>query len=82
MNIGGLAARAALKQKPTKLCERCGLKYPEDEPACLHCKEILSEPELEAFKEKIDSQGEATSNLGSIFCLVALILGVLLFLSF
>ena len=82
MSIGGLATRASLNQKPTKPCERCGLRYPIDEHACPHCKDIKTEADLALFKEHIESQKEAGSNMGSIFFVVALILGVLLYFLF
>lgn len=81
MNFGGLAAKAALKQKPTKQCPRCSLRYPIDEEKCLHCKNV-SDSELTAFKEHIEAQKEAGASLGSIFLMVTLILGALLLLSF
>jgi hypothetical protein len=82
MGIGGLVARAVLKQKPTKLCERCGLRYSLDEPACTHCKDIVSESDLAAFKERIQQQKVSGVNLGAIFFVIALAIGLLLFLSF
>lgn len=80
MNLGGLGARAALKQRPTKRCERCGLRYPKDEDRCTHCKNV-SDSELAAFKEQIEAQRESGGRLGAIFLVMALALGVLLFLS-
>lgn len=77
----GAAARAALKQKPTKPCERCGLRYPEDEVQCTHCKDI-SDAQLPAFKDHINAQYESGARLGSIFMAIALVIGVLLLLSF
>jgi len=81
VNWGGLGARAALKQKPTKPCERCGLRYPEDENECTHCSSI-SDSELPFFKEHIEAQYRAASSLGSVFFVIAIVLGVLLLLSF
>ena len=66
MKLGGLGARAALKQKPTKLCNRCGLRYSESELECTHCKDI-SESELSAFRERIETAHESNAKLGSIF---------------
>lgn len=80
MNLGGLGARAALKQKPTKRCDRCGLRYPKDEDKCTHCKDV-SDSELAAFKEEIEAQRESGARLGFIFLVIALALGVLLLLS-
>ncbi len=77
----GLAGRMAVKQKATQLCQRCGLRYPKDESACLHCKDISTEAELQRFKEKIDGEREAGRSLGKIFIILALILGVLVLLS-
>lgn len=79
MKIGGLGARAAFKQKPTKPCERCGLRHPIDEVRCSHCKDI-SDQELPTFKENIGTQHELGAKLCSIFFVVALALGVFLFL--
>lgn len=81
MNLGGLGARAAIKQKPTKLCNRCGLRYLEDELECTHCKD-MSDSELTVFKEQVEASHESNAKLGSIFFVIALAFGVLLLLSF
>ena len=81
MNLGGLGARAALKQKPTKPCNRCGLRYEEDADKCVHCGDI-SDANLSDFKEGIEAQKDAEANLGSIFLVITLALGILLFLLF
>jgi len=81
VNLGGLGARAALKQKPTKLCNRCGLRFSENELECTHCKD-RSDSELSEFKEHIEDMRESNAKLGSIFFVIALVLGVLLLLSF
>ena len=81
MSLSGLGARAALRQKPTKLCERCGLRYAIDEAQCTHCKDI-SDSELADFKERIEAQHESSANLGYLFLVVALVLGILLFFAF
>jgi len=80
MNIGGLGSRGALKQKPTKSCNRCGLRYPEDEPECTHCKD-MNDFELASFKESLDAAQESHAKLGSIFFVIALAIGVLMLLS-
>lgn len=80
MRIGGLGSRAALQQKPTKSCDRCGLRYPEDEESCPHCKDI-HDSELAGFKEHIQARHEAGARLGRTFFMIAVAIGVLLLLS-
>jgi hypothetical protein len=82
MNIGCLGMRSAVEQKPTKRCDSCGLRYPKEEPACTHCKDITTVSELLAFKREIESKHIAGSNLGKRFIVVGLVLGLILFLSF
>ena len=81
MNIGGLGARAALRQKPTRKCERCGLRYPKDLADCPHCHTIRTQADLEAFKAEKAAERAAGVRLGRLFIIVALILLALLLLS-
>ena len=79
MNIGGLGARAALKQKPTNKCDRCGLRYSKDMYSCPHCSDIKSDSELESFKENIENERKAGAHLGVTFLYIALVLIIILF---
>jgi hypothetical protein len=81
VNLGGLGARAALKQNSTKLCNRCGLRYSVNELECTHCKG-MSDSELSVFKEHIEASHESNAKFGSIFFVIALALGVWLLLFF
>lgn len=74
MGIGGLALKiAALRlQKPTKKCDRCGLRYPKDAEKCPHCGE-LGERELQELKEKIQEHRRSNKRLGLMFVIAAVI---------
>jgi len=80
MNIGGLGARAALlkHQKPTKPCERCGLRYAEDLDVCSHCG-TLNDQELCELKERLEIEGEGSSKLG-FYLIMLSVISALLFL--
>ena len=82
MGIGGVGLQAAIKRKPTKRCNRCGLRFPIDEKVCRHCSKFKTEHELEAFKKKIASQKAAKKNLGIYFLVTTLVLGLLLIFTF
>ena len=78
----GLLGQALVRRKPTKPCHRCGLRYPVDEEECVHCKHIKTDRELSLFKEKLAKQREAKKNLGLRFLVIAVILTIILLLSF
>ncbi len=82
MNIGGLGARAALSkhQKPTKPCERCGLRYADDLDVCSHCGD-LSDRELLSFKDKLEMERKNSSQIGTYFIVISIV-SALAFLSF
>ena len=80
MNIGGLGARAALlkHQKPTKPCDRCGLRYAEDLDVCSHCG-TLNDQELHELKKRLAAEAEGSSRLG-LYLLKLSVISALLFL--
>jgi ribosomal protein L37E len=74
--LGGLLAKAASlrNQKPTKRCNRCGLRYSyEDNEKCPHCGS-LSDSELRELKKKIETEQAANRRLGVWFALAAIII--------
>ncbi len=80
MNIGGLAARAAMlkNQKPTIPCKRCGLNYvAEEHDKCPHCG-LLSEFELSCLLERLEQERLSRSQLGFWFGITALIVAFLM----
>lgn len=83
MGIGGLLAKAfdMKSRQPGKHCERCGLQYPGDQEHCVHCSD-LDDRALAHMKERLVHEQEAHKNLGRKFGILALILLVLLLLSF
>jgi predicted ATP-dependent serine protease len=68
-------------RKPLKQCSRCGLKFPKNDEQCLHCSHIKNAVELQKLKETINDEIKSNSKVGSFFLLIALILGLLLFLA-
>ncbi len=83
MSIGGLGARAAMlkNQKPTKKCERCGLRYVEPSPdKCPHCGD-LCEARLHQLLDKVQREAKASKSLGKYFLFAAILTAVLLVLA-
>jgi predicted nucleic acid-binding Zn ribbon protein len=81
MRSAGLGLKMAqlMRQKPTKKCARCGLKYPEDQENCPHCFE-LTEAELDELKDKIEEYHKSNANIGKLFFYFAAALLVFLVL--
>lgn len=67
------------RRKPTRKCERCGLRHAIDLPACPHCNH-LSDSELAAFRQELKRQARAHTRLGGLMLLAALLLTGLLWL--
>ena len=78
----GMAFAHMRNRKPTRKCERCGLRYPVDQDACPHCTG-LSESQLDALKARIARRHVANGRLGRGFLLgaVAIVLVMLLVLA-
>ncbi len=68
MALGGLGLKALQQklQKPTRQCDRCGLRTPLDKEQCVHCAD-LDERGLEALMEKVQWEREGVRNLGVLF---------------
>ena len=77
----GLAGINQASKKPTKQCERCGLRYPEEEKICTHCGN-LNESELLALKERIENERKAHRYLGKKFITAALVIFIILLISY
>lgn len=77
----GLAGINHANKKPTKKCERCGLRYPEEDEVCIHCGK-LDDSELLQLKESIEEEHKAHFYLGRKFYAVALMVFVMLLLSY
>lgn len=76
MNLGGLAARAALlkDQMKKKPCNRCGLHYdPKEEKKCPHCGD-LDEHGLAQLLERRESEFQSNKSLGFWLLLSAIVL--------
>jgi ribosomal protein L37E len=83
MNIGGLGARLALlrNQKSTKSCERCGLHYVfEENELCPHCG-ALDEVGLRELSRKVERNYQGRRNLGRLFFIAALVIGLVMLIS-
>lgn len=82
MRLAGLSMALAhmRNRKPTKKCERCGLRFVIDEEHCPHCHG-LSESDLSAFKKKIANEHRHTQKLGNLMLFGALVLLVLMALA-
>jgi len=46
-------------------CERCGLRYPESEMECTHCKN-LTDPEVDELISKSKNELKGNENLGRL----------------
>lgn len=70
-----------LRVKRTIKCDRCGLRYPADEQACIHCRD-LDDTEVEVFKIRLKEEQKSNRNLGQLFLYLAflILLGMLVFL--
>ncbi len=64
-----------------KRCDRCGLYYDRSLGKCVHCSE-LNEYQLLAFKVQHQHSLQRNSTLGRYFLLSAVILALILLLSF
>lgn len=60
----------------TRLCERCGLRRPDDETKCPHCGE-LDDSELDALKRRVAEQHEGHSRLGRNFLIAAAVIAAI-----
>ncbi|MGQ8364238.1 hypothetical protein [Glaciecola sp. 1036] len=81
MRIGPALARLSLKPKPTKGCERCSLRFPQEDAECPYCYG-LSDGELQQVKQQIKSQHDARAKLGRIFLAITVIIVILLLLTY
>ena len=78
--IGGAGTKLAqaLKQAPTKPCQRCGLHYSEQEhDQCPHCSS-LSDSELVQLQQTVQAEKRGNHYLGMKFLAISLMLGILL----
>lgn len=68
-----------IKIRFSRKCGRCGLRYPEREPACIHCAN-LSDREVEALKQEIREQHASNTNLGKLFYYICalLVIGIII----
>ncbi len=75
MALGGLGLKLATLrlQKPTRKCQRCGLRYPKEAEKCTHCGE-LGERELNQLRQTIDEHRQSNRRLGLIFVVAAVLL--------
>ena len=69
----GMLSRLMLSKKPTRRCERCGLRYAFDSEVCPHCSE-LSDEELALLKQKRVRQQIWNTRLGMKMLLAAAVL--------
>jgi hypothetical protein len=69
------------KQPKQTQCQRCDLYYPESLAQCVHCSE-LDDIQLSAFKLAHHETLQDNSKLGSYLLFGAVIIGLLLLLSF
>ena len=67
----GMSLAHMRNRKPTKKCDRCGLRYQANKLECPHCHN-LSEEELSQLKKKIARMHADYRVLGILFILVAL----------
>ena len=80
MGLGGLGMSAAnaLRRKPLRKCERCGLYYVANEnDRCEHCADLDSRG-LQALLEKTEEERLAHHRLGKWFFAAAIVILLLL----
>ena len=80
MSVGMSAAWRA-KQPKQKRCERCELYYAELLDKCEHCSE-LNDSQLVQLKAQHQETLQSNSSFGKYLLFGAVIIGLLLFLSF
>jgi len=59
--------------KRVKKCNRCGLKYPNENTSCNHC-EYLNKNEVAILKAKFKQQQKKNAKLGKLFLLAMVVL--------
>lgn len=68
-------------RKPTKICERCGLKYEIDKQKCPHCHS-LSDEQVKELKVTIEREHIGNRKLGKLFLIASItIAGLILLIS-
>jgi len=77
----GMSLAWRLKQRKQKRCDRCELYYDKSLEECAHCAE-LSDAQMVQFKAQNQNTLQENSSLGKYLLFVAVIIGLLLFLSF
>ena len=80
MSVGMSAAWRA-KQPKQKRCDRCELYTPEIGDKCIHCSE-LNESQLAQLKSQHQETLEDNSTFGKYLLFGAVIIGLLLLMSF
>ncbi len=75
MGLGMLAAHMR-RRKPTRKCERCGLKYTIDHDACPHCSGLTDEQVVQ-LKKRFAREQVAHGRLGTGMLLAAAVLVVI-----
>ncbi|PUB72588.1 MAG: hypothetical protein DBP02_21705 [gamma proteobacterium symbiont of Ctena orbiculata] len=77
----GMGAFGAFRrrQKPTKKCKLCGLRYTVDKEECPHCSG-LSDSEVKRLKSRFTLEQIANSRLGIKMLLAAIVLFMFLIL--
>ena len=61
----------------SKPCQRCGMRYPEREEECVHCKD-LSDKELDNFKLERQEGFHQKTELGKLFFYICILLVIML----
>lgn len=64
----------------TRQCPRCGLDYPVNAPACIHCSN-LTDRQVEELRQRYAEEGRSEKNLGMLFIYIAIliIIGMLIY---
>jgi hypothetical protein len=77
----GMTLAHLRKRRPTRKCERCGLRYTIDKDQCPHCGD-LTEAQLVALQQRIAQHHQANRRLGLLFLLGAMVIMALTLLAF
>jgi len=77
----GMSLAMKAKQPQQKRCDRCDLYYVESLEKCVHCSE-LNNSQLTQFKAQHQETLQDNSTFGKYLLFGALIIGLLLLLSF
>lgn len=73
----GMFLSHMLRQKPSRKCNRCGLRYAIDSETCPHCSELIDE-EVTRLKRRLMREQTRNGQLGRVMLIVTAVLTVVM----